>query len=297
MTSTTLTVSHWPRTPTPLEVRADLSTESALLARARPDLLPAGTTAATADHADVDAVTALGALTVPGLADGEGDLLVEVARVGDFAVVRDRRAALVAFALHSTLQAAGAQASLGSTLVAAVARLVELVDDVDHHRELWVAEAASYDRSCAALEHGAVVVEEDAPIDLAIVRPSGEHWPEGTAWQHHPMHPAAIHGVTDRLRIATIGPDGFSLRFRYETWVRLARPPAVLRVDLTALAAALTDADDGRPWRFDGAAALRPELRYVGPGVSGLDGEQVATWCRRALAELQHAVAWDPYRT
>jgi len=304
---TVLTVSHWPRTPTPVELWADLSTESAVALRHRPDWWPEGVGLVTADHADVDAVTALAALTVPELTDDLGDLLVEVARVGDFQQVRDRRAALVAFALDDLLgeplgpatSATGSAAvasPVGQRLAEGIAFLGELVTDLDRHRPRWAAQAASYDRACAALAAGEVVVEEDRRRDLAVVRAVGGAWPDGAGWAGHPLHPAAVHGATSCLRVATVGPDGVRLRFRYETWVRLRQPPRQLRVDLGGLAAELTHIDPAATWVFEGAAALRPELRTAGCERSGLDPEQVLARCRRALDELAGTTAWDPYR-
>jgi hypothetical protein len=310
-----LTVSHWPRTPTPAELRADLSAESALLLCGRPEHWPDGVTAVTADHADVDGVVALALLAVPGLAETAGELLVEVARVGDFAVVRDRRAAEVAFAVAEALDwqrpavpvrpdpsvgGCGSRAGrppglLGAQLRAGIGLLQTAVEEPGSLGGRGAAEVASFDRSCAAIAAGEVTVEEEPTIDLAVVRPEAGRWPEGAGWAGHVVHPAAVHAVSDCLRVATVGPDGVRLRFRYETWVRLRRPPRQLRVDLSRLAAALTEAD-ATSWSFDGAAALRPELRPDVPDASRLDPEEVLAACRRELEALAGTVAFDPYR-
>src|SRR5271155_67758 len=74
---TAATLSHWPATPTPAELGADLSAEIVRRARRRPELLPAGVDLASIDHDDVDGVVALALLVVDGLDRQYGPLLVE----------------------------------------------------------------------------------------------------------------------------------------------------------------------------------------------------------------------------
>ena len=62
-----------------------------------------GVESVSIDHFDADGVIALALLCVEGLAAEHGELLVEAARVGDFDVVTEPDAALVAFALHAGL--------------------------------------------------------------------------------------------------------------------------------------------------------------------------------------------------
>lgn len=327
---TRCTLSHWPGTPTPAALRADLSTESALAARRRPHLLPAGVEVVTVDHADEDATAGVAVLTHPDLADRHADLLVEVARVGDFGVVRDRRAALVAFALGAVLDPSRTPvdgvrdgsvrglAATGAVVAAALDLLPDLVADPEAHRDLWEAEAASYDASAAAIAEGLVVVTEEPDRDLAVVRPGPGGWPPAASWGDDPVHPAAVHSVTRCMRVATVDDERVEVRYRYETWVRLARRPPALRVDLTGLAHELNTLErggagagghgggptDGPPggstvgrWRFDGAGALTPRLRWDSSGPSPLDPEDVLDRLRRSLDERAPAPpAWDPYR-
>lgn len=313
---TVLTLSHWPGTPTPPALRADLSTESAVLVRRRPALVPGGTAAVSTDHADEDATAAVAALTLPGLTDADAAMLVEVARVGDFAVVRNRRAALVAFALGAVLDpartpvaavAGGAVrglAATGALVGAALERLPALLDDVAGAGDLWSAEAAAFDAAVAAVADGRVVVTDEPALDLAVVRPGPGGWPPAAAWKGEPVHRAAVHGASGCRRVATVDGTGVTVRQRYETWVRLSTPPDAPRVDLSALADELTALEGGGApggrsggWRFDGVGALVPRLRWDGDGASVLDPDDVLGRLRRHLSESRGSpAAWDPYR-
>src|ERR1700683_3084162 len=96
---TAATLSHWPRSSTPAELRRDLSAQIVIAALEAGYLEMSGVDVATIDHYDEDGVIALALALVPGLAERHADLLVEAAAVGDFGVVRHRKSALVAFTL------------------------------------------------------------------------------------------------------------------------------------------------------------------------------------------------------
>lgn len=324
---TVLTLSHWPGTPTPPGLRADLSTETAVLARRRHQL-PAGIDLVTVDHADEDATAAVAVLTIDRLSAPVAALLVEVARVGDFGVVRDRRAAKIAFALASVLDPArtpvaevadGTRRGLDATgmlVGAALDLLPALLADPDSHPDLWAPELAAFDVAAAALADGRVLLTEEPALDLAVVRPGRGGWPEGAGWHDEPVHPAAVHSSTSCLRIAVIDDEGFAVRYRYESWVRMGRAPAHLRVDLTTLATELDAAEldaaglggaeldgaeldaagsGGGGWRFDGAGALTPRLRWTGDVPSKLPPEEALDRLRRHLGRNAGSPAWDPY--
>jgi len=328
---TLCTLSHWPRTPTPDALRADLSAEIALGALAHPDLVP-DVEAVTIDHYDEDGVVSLGLLTVEGLAEAHGDLLVEAARVGDFGVVTDRRAALVAFALDALADPGRTPlAALGPgrrpsdwletcalAATEALRLLPALADRPEDHPELWHDEAEAYYAAVAAMAEGRVSVEDVPDADLAVVRvpvegsrpptptpasapaPSPGPAPASTAhdgWAARVVHPAAVHSATTRMRVLTMSGRRYELRFRYETWVRLHSHRPRPRVDLSGLAAELSAAEHGAAtWAFDGASALTPALHA--DRVSALGPDRFLDMVLEALADLDAGPpAWDPYGT
>lgn len=330
---TALTLSHWPGTPTPLTLQADLSTESAVLARRR-RALPRGVTEVTTDHPDEDATAAVAVLTASELTASRAALLIEVARIGDFGVVRDRRAAQVAFALATVLDpvrtpvgdaTGGARSApdvTGALVGAGLAVLDDMAADPDRRRELWAPELAAFDAAVAAVADGRVLLTEEPARDLAIVRPGPGGWPPAARWGDDPVHRAAVHTATGCLRVATIDEGTTTVRYRYESWVRLAIAPPALRIDLTMLAAELDVLEGGGTvtgaggggaapgaatgaggpsghlgrWRFDGVGALTPRLRWDGTAPSSLDPEVVLERLRRYLDERAGLPpAWNPY--
>jgi hypothetical protein len=294
-----------------MELWHDVSAGIVRRALVRPGSLPPGVEVASIDHYDADGVIALGLLCVEGLAEEYGAILVEAARVGDFDVVTDRAAALVAFALGSLGDVEHAAAVLdvpvpgGRTLdrtawaaTQALELLPALVADPDSYRALWSDEADVFETSTRALSEGWASIEERAAHDLAIVRVDVSH-PDATraAWGGAPLHPAAVHSSTDLLRVATIAGGRMEVRYRYESWVRLETRRPVPRVDLAAVASELSVMEAaGARWVFDGAGALTGALHPADGGVSTLDPEAVVELVCRRLETLDAGPpAWDPY--
>jgi hypothetical protein len=309
---TVATLSHWPGTPTPAGLRADLSTEIARLARRRSDLLPVGVDTVSVDHFDADGVLAVALLVVDGLDDEHGPVLVEAARVGDFDVVTDSRAALIAFALnglqrqvaaeHAGVSGPGDGAVLacdGDATGRALDVVFALAADPDRFEPWWRDEWRAYDASRQALAAGRVTIEEVPAVDLAVVRLDPGMDGTATGWKSAPLHPAAVHSATTCLRVATVTGDRVELRYRYESWVRLVSRRPRPRVDLDRLAAELTALETGGArWVFDGAGALRGALHLTEPDASTtIDTERLIELMRRGLRSADHGpAAWDPYR-
>jgi hypothetical protein len=312
---TQYTLSHWPGTPTPPGLRADLSAEIARHALDHPELRPGGADVASIDHYDVDGVVALALLVVDGLNAAHGPRLVEAARVGDFDVVTDRWAALVAFALNGLYDghggggaaiASGAHGAgdalerCGRAAEAALAVMGDLADDPGRFEALWRDEWAAYDASVRAFEQGWATIEELPEFDLAVVRVDRDHdGAAAAAWQSAPVHRAAVHSATTCLRVATLTGDRMELRYRYESWVRLTGRRPRARVDLERLAAELTAAEEGnRRWVFDGAGATRGALHLARESDTSTiaPARFVELVCERLDALDRGPAAWDPYR-
>jgi len=308
---TVCALSHWPGTPTPEELWHDVSAGIVLRALERPDLLPRGVEAATVDHYDADGAIALGLLCVEGLASEHGPLLVEAARVGDFDVVTDRRAALVAFGIGALGDVERAAPLLGVAVpggdvmertawaaTEALRVLPALVADPERYRALWAEEADAFDASARALLEGWARIEERPEHDLAIVRVDLTHPDAARArWGGAPLHPAAVHSTTERLRVATIAGARVEVRYRYESWVRLVSRRPRPRVDLGAVAAELTRSEAaGARWVFDGAGAITGALHLAEGRASSLDpGHVVDVVCRHLEVLDAGPPGWDPY--
>jgi hypothetical protein len=310
--STSFTLSHWPATPTPRALWHDLSAGIVLEALRRPELWPDGVEVASIDHYDTDGVIALALLCVQGLADTHAPILLEAARVGDFGVVRDRRAALVAFALaalgdpsrsgplgaNARPDDAPATDALSRATTAALDVLPSLLADAERHEGLWGREAGAYDAARRALIEGWAWIEERAHHDLAVLHVDVSHPDTPRAgWNGAWLHPAAVHSATTCLRVLTVAGRRYELRYRYESWVRLASGHARRRVDLAPTAEALNARErDGARWVFDGAGAITGALRLSGDAKSSLEPQFVVDTTCQALEVLDAGPpAWDPY--
>jgi hypothetical protein len=309
---TAYTLSHWPHTPTPGPLRADLSAEIARRALAHPEHLPAEVGVASVDHYDVDGVVALALVVVDGLDAAHGPLLVEAARVGDFDVVTDPRAALIAFALNGLegrgprlgSPPSGASGSpdplerCGHLTQEALDVLADLAGDPERFPTLWRDEWDAFDASVGALEDGWASIEEIPAVDLAVVRVDPGHDAAATAaWEAAPLHRAAVHSATTCSRVVTLAGDQKEFHYRYESWVRLAGARPRLRVDLERLASTLTaDEAAGVRWLFDGAGSITRALHMVGGAGSTIATERfLELLCGALAAGDAGPAAWDPY--
>lgn len=283
---TRCTLSHWPGTPTEPRLWSDTSAEIVRNALSDGRALPKGVDVVTIDHFDVDGAVSLALLVVAGLNEVHGDLLVDVATVGDFDVVRSRPAAQVAFALDALPEAAAVLDVIGAVCAEPAA-----------FASLWGPQLAAFDASVALVASPAVSLEEDPRRDLAVVRIGDGADTAPTAWAGAALHLAAVHSATPCLRVATVVGGRVELSYRYESWVRFTSRRPRPRVDLSALASRLSELeDDGGTWAFDGAGAITPALHRADGAPTTLDPDRVLSLVRAELDLLDDGVpAWDPY--
>ena len=296
--STVLTLSHWPASPAPDELRHDLSAGMAfryLRSRRRP-----AAEVVTTDHFDQDGLVTVAVVSDPAAALAHETALMAVAEAGDFVRGTARPAARASFSLGALAESfAGADpnpALSGELHREALRLLPELVGRPDAHRALWEEEDAFLSASEAAVAAGRVTLSEVPALDLVVVEVAGPvAGGRATQFSHRrpaAVHPMSVHNRSACTRVLVLAPPAYELYFRYETWVRLAsrRPPP--RVDLAELAAELTAAEpDAGAWKFTGAAAT--VARLTPEGVSGLAPDRVRSLAERALQRGRPA--WDPY--
>jgi hypothetical protein len=307
---TAVTLSHWPRSDTPQALRRDLSAQIVLAALEAGCLDTMGVEVATIDHYDEDGVIALALALIPELSENHSEVLIEAAAIGDFGVVNDRGAALIAFALAAladpsrtpveSVRAFGKAmhpGMCGPAAAHALSMIAELAEDPSRYEALWRDEATAFDAARSGLGDW-VDLEELPEHDLAIVtvNPDGAglrsaHWGEDV------IHPAAVNSSTSRLRIVTIAGNRLELRYRYESWVRMESYRPRPRVDLAGLASDLSRLEpSGARWTFDGASATRPVLHTVGHEPSSISPDTFVETAVTHLAALDGGTpAWDPY--
>src|SRR5207249_2696824 len=94
--ATVLTLSHWPGSTVPASLQADLSAEIAVRYLEQPDQR-VDVDIVSNNHLDEDGLMGVFALVDPEFALAHRDLLVDVARAGDFGWSHRRDAARIAF--------------------------------------------------------------------------------------------------------------------------------------------------------------------------------------------------------
>ncbi len=290
-----LVLSHWPKSGSPPELRDDLSAQIAFHYLDRPDLQVTAE-AVSNNHFDQDGIMSMYALVDPDAAHARRDRAIDVARMGDFDTYVDRDSARIAW----TIAALAADAATGDPYAELLPRVAELLDHPERHKDLWAEEDAHLTRSEAGVASGEITIEEVPELDLAVVTVP-DSWSPQPAHFFTPVvtqavHATAVHNATDRCRVLYLRGHHYRLQYRYETWVQhTAHPPG--RIDLTALAAELSDLEPGDTrWAFGGVGAIAPALELVGAGddsESAIAPEDFRARVSQALAT--GAVAWDPY--
>ncbi len=306
--STRLTLSHWPGSPTPVEVGDDLSAQIALRALGFPGWFD-DVEIATNNHFDQDGLCGIFALADPDAAVARRDLIIDVARAGDFGTFTSRDAARLSFAiaahedpktspLDRDVFAGSYPEQCGRLYEALLPTFAELLDHPERLRPLWEAEDAHLGESLDAIRNGVVRIEEQPELDLAVVTvPDG--WAERTTHRFtqprdEAVHPMAVNQSTSGLRTLTIQGRRYQLELRYESWVMLTSRPVQPRPDLRDLARLLDELEPaGSTWKAAPPGALTPRLQLETDD-SGLTPEFFRATVERFLATA--APAWDPFR-
>jgi hypothetical protein len=311
---TVLCLSHWPGIGSPAEFRADLSAEMAFLYLAAFDRHGAAT-AVSNNHYDQDGLVGVFALSSPEEALARRDLLVEVARAGDFASTSSRQAARVSMALAA--YADGARSPLpgiddersydekcARLYTELMGRLPELCDHTDRFRALWADEDETLSASMGALASGEVTIREVPDVDLAVVdvrvpaaAPSGGGHRFASQWAGG-LHPMALYNATDCGAILTVRGRRYELAYRYESWVQFRTRAVRPRRDLVPLADAFTsmeaEAGGSAVWRAEMVSGLTPVLSLRDDEAeSRLAPERVLSVVEEGLRTAPPA--WDPY--
>jgi hypothetical protein len=264
------------------------------------------------NHFDQDGLVGLFALVAPTEALARRDLLVEVARAGDFAVTASRRAARISMALSAFADPErsplGDLPADGDAMTAQLyrdllGRLPEVCDRPERYRELWGDEDAMLRVSEALLASGAATITELPDIDLAVVSvpedaPAGGGHRFAGQWVTG-LHPMGLHNATERGALLTVQGRHYELTYRYESWVQYRTRAVRPRVDLAPLAERLSAAEVAAggtgPWVTQRVSALTPTLSRADGGESRLEPEAVQSAVETHLRSAPPA--WDPYRS
>jgi Family of unknown function (DUF6687) len=263
--ATVLALSHWPRSATPEELKADTSSEIVVnfLRSPHAEALRGDAEAVSNNHFDIDGLMGIWAILNPEDALEHAELVVAIAECGDFERWTGEHAAKAVCALlglesmdssplHDGLAAITDPAERTAYLYSETLPLVPAVlRDIDSLEEFWHEE---YERIAAGrrlFETGSIGMKETPALDLAVFA-----LPED-------VHPIAVNERTQCSRVVLmIDEFRYLVRYRYETWVEYqsrAMPP---RIDLEPFADFL-QTFEGNPgyWKADDVASIVPLLR------------------------------------
>lgn len=306
---TVLVVSHWPGLPTPPDCAADTSAQMVFRYLERGADLHDGADVVTNNHFDQDGLAGVYALLCPDEGLRRRAQLEGLASAGDFAVAPDRDSARLSMAVATLSDPT--RSPLGrlpddygeacaALYDAALGMLPAWLDDPDRSRALWADEDAELEAGFRSIASGAVSIEEDTHLELAVVtlaeadRSSGHRF-AGRLFSG--IHPIALHGATERTTILIIDQhEGrHHLTCRYEGWVQFRSRRIRPRVDLRSLADQLSAAEpEGARWTATPPSDLTPELYTVAEGApSSLDPPDLIEAVTNYLRDADPG--WDPY--
>lgn len=292
--STRLTLSHWPGSETPSELKADLSAEIVF------NFLDSDFSAPDAEvvsnnHFDEDGLVSMFALFQPEVAQEEKKLLIDIATAGDFGTYQDREAARVCFVLQAWTQPSNSPLNRGvfqksyDEITAILyeellPRFGNLFQRVHYLEQYWSAEDILLDWSEAAIEAGDISVEEFPEIDFAVVTtPNSKTWNEGrpvvegARWTHATCHQFAVHNKTDASRILISNGETHDFYYRYEGWVETVVRKPQARIDLKHLADSLTKLENKNKvhWKAESIGDIVPHLNLQNSSKSSLSTKSV----------------------
>jgi hypothetical protein len=288
---TTLTLSHWPRSGTPIEYRDDLSAQIVFRFLADPHGYEPAEVVSN-NHFDEDGLVSVFALVDPEAALARRELLVDVASAGDLEVWSSRTALRVA---HVITALADEGDDTGTLYRENLPRLVELCEHVDRFRALWERPDAHTQAGLDALDAGIITIDERPHLDLAVVT-IPERWATDVAARFgvaldEALTNDALYPRTRCLRVLRSVGAVHRFGYRYESWVQLRSRRPLPRVALLPLAQQLSSLESGgATWRADPVNRTLPQLRVTD---SSLDATQVRAAVEQHLAVAEPA--WDPY--
>jgi hypothetical protein len=305
---TILTLSHWPKSGTPFELKADTSAEIVFNYFDSPRFHVQADVVSN-NHFDEDGLVGIFAMLAPAMAERHRDLLVGVAQAGDFGVFSDRRAARIVFTLsayadadtsplHSSLFARPYAERAGELYARLLDVLPRLLTNLNDYRSLWEGEDEKLSASEELIEQGIVTIEERPDLELAVVRMPEElvsrRVHRFTRERLAACHPFALHNKTRCTRLLVLQGRRVELQYRYEGWVQMTSRRPAPRVDLSELAKELNHEERAEGhWVFDGVDEITPKLHLDGNAGTSIPVEAIVKRIEHHLRTGRPA--WNPY--
>jgi uncharacterized protein DUF6687 len=306
--NTILTLSHWPKSGTPPELKGDTSAQIVFNYLDSPRFHVHADVVSN-NHFDEDGLVGIFSLVEPSTATRHRALLLDAAQAGDFGVFADRNAARIAFTLsaYSNSETSPLPSRIfrlpypdmaSGLYVELLELLPRLLTNLNGFRAMWENEDDKLAASEELIESGVITIEELPALDLALVR-----IPDDLATQRvhrftqpriTDCHPFALHNRTRCSRLLVLHGRRVELQYRYEGWVQMTSRRPASRVDLSRLADELNleETTNGR-WVFDGVEQITPRLHLEGSTVTSIPTDTIVSRVERHLQS--GSPAWNPY--
>lgn len=305
---TILTLSHWPKSGTPANLKRDTSAEIVFAYLDTPSAHVQAEIASN-NHFDEDGLVGIFTLIEPVIAEKNRELLLDTASAGDFGVFKRRDAARIAFTISayadpdtSPLPAkifARPYLEMAGELYTQLLKLMpDFLANPSAYEKYWKPEDDKLAASEDLIAQGRITIEERPTLDLAVAR-IPEDLARGpvhrfTQKRLAECHPFTLHSRTPCTRLLIVQGQHIEFQYRYESWVQLASRRPLPRVDLKPLASDLNEEEtSGGRWVFDGVECITPRLHLEGSSNTSLP---LATLQERLEQQLSSGPpAWNPY--
>ena len=299
--------SHWEGNETPVELKADTSTEIALnlVASPRYSQFTRGIELVTNNHFDTDGVLSVWTVLSGDRVSQFKEMLISTAEAGDFSELTSEAGVRASIAIQG-LDQAGNETQEGSPLgqflnggepvddakayELVLPEVERLITNVAAYEHLWRAGWDQVANAIESFETGASTAEELADVNTTLVTISPELFgPSGFDPKKHGVPVIAIshyaHG--ELFLIATPYENGWSYRFDYPyySWAETVVRPKIERRDLTLLLARLNEIEKNRKgkWQLD-RSEMTSAIKFLDgtsmPAASGLRPDEVAAIVR-----------------
>lgn len=309
---TLITLSHWPKSGTPENLKADSSTDI-VFRYLDTETMHVPTTIVTGDHFDEDASMGIFALLDPQFAQEHKDVICDVAMAGDFSTFQDRRAMRIAATIAVLCDPAASPLDKGifdknyddmcaELFREVLPRVKPIIEHTDAFEELWKTEDDFLTRSNEALTTGAIALREYPDVSLCVVSVAEDQRTDAENARDKlgalPFHRSSVYNNTECDRILTIMGNRYTFIYRYESWVQYISAPPMPRVDLGLFAGQLNEREmNDAFWSFDGVEQISPAMSLKDRSGSETDSSLPPDEMVDRLVEFLEGAeaAWDPY--
>lgn len=214
---TKLTLSHWPNSGTPEELKADLSTEIVFNYLNKPKF-QIDVPYVSNNHFDHDGLTSIYSLVNPKEAMKKKEFLIDIASVGDFQTFKEKNAYRIAFVINNSAENYNPNSDTRN-YIRFMKLLPELVSDVEKYEEYWIKDEKEFEKIQSLYKDSTATIEKDYDLDLAVIRIPNDESGIDIKDFYKFTYRLALHNDLDVYRVLLIQKDKYFFYYRYESFV------------------------------------------------------------------------------